>query len=364
VSNGIETISSVDGPAVQAEIRASPLDGPYAGTLRAWLETELPGTGPWQFTAITAASASNEMWDVRDSTDGRYALRRPPAVRNAPGAHDVTREARLLSALEHTDVPAPRLIAACADEAVMGAPFYLMSHVDGVVLQDPLPAPYDADPATRHRIGLELVGALARLSDADWRGIGLGDFGRPEGFLDRQVDRWLGQLARYRTRDIPGLDELGAWLRANQPPAQPSGLIHGDYSLFNVLFAPEAPARLVAIVDWETATIGDPLLDLGWVLAQWSEPGEPAVLPTGITHQPGMATRAELVQAYAKRSGRTVDALPYYAALATFKLICIVEGSWYRWISGQSANPKHAQFETLGPDLAQHALAITRGQWL
>lgn len=345
------------------EVRTSPLDGPSGAALSRWLEENVPGSAPFTLTAMQAASTSNEMWEVRDAAGLRWALRRPPKVKNAPSAHDVLREFRLIGALDGTDVPHPSPVAACHDESLLGAAFYVMTHVDGIVLQPPLPD-WAEVPAERRPIGLELVDAIAALSRVDWRAQGLEGFGKPEGYLDRQVDRWLGQLDRYRTRDIPGLDDLAAWLRAQAVPAQEPGVLHGDYSIFNVLFGSTAPARLVAIVDWETATIGDPLVDLGWVVAQWSEQGEPPVLESGITHLDGMATRREIVDRYAERSGRDTSSIAYYAALASFKLVCIVEGTYYRFSHGQSTNPKHAVFETLVPDLTQHALRITRGDWV
>lgn len=349
--------------AMKDEVRTSPLEGPSGDALAQWLEQNVPGRAPYTLIAMQAASTSNEMWEVRDADGQRFALRRPPAIKNAPTAHDVLREFRLIGALDGTDVPHPSPVAVCHDEALLGAPFYVMTHVDGIVLQPPLPA-WAEVPANRAPIGLELVDAIAKLSRVDWQAQGLAGFGKPDGYLDRQVDRWLGQLAKYRTRDIPGLDRLATWLREHRPAAQPSGILHGDYSIFNVLFAPEAPARLVAVVDWETATIGDPLVDLGWVVAQWSEAGEPPVLDTGITHLEGMASRRDIVQRYAEQSGRDVSAVAYYAALASFKLVCIVEGSWHRFVNGRSTNPKHAVFEKLVPELTQHALAITRGEWV
>jgi aminoglycoside phosphotransferase (APT) family kinase protein len=343
------------------DVRTSPLDGSAGPALRMWFEAQVDGVPPYEMTAIRTASTSNEMWEVCDSAGSRWALRCPPAVGNAPTAHDIAREYRLLVALEGSRVPHPGPIAICADASLLGRPFYVMSHVDGVVLQSPVP-PWVEVVANQAQIGVELLGAITALSAVDWRAQGLDGFGKPGGYLERQVDRWLGQLAKYRSRDLPGLSELAAWLRDQRVPEQSSAVLHGDYSLFNVLFAPDPPARLIAVVDWETATIGDPLVDLGWLVAQWSESGEAPIIEGGITQLPGMVGRRTLVERYAAVTGRDVTGVPYYAALASFKLACIVEGAWYRYSTGQNSNPQHARFERLVPNLIQHTLSISRDE--
>jgi aminoglycoside phosphotransferase (APT) family kinase protein len=346
-------------------IAPSPLVGLPADQLArlvAWCDKHLPGSdGPLEVSRISATGTSNEMFAIRRGGD-RWALRKPPRVKNAPSAHDVQREYRLLTALEGTAVPHPRPVAACDDPAVLGGPFYVMEHVDGFSPELPLGPPFD-DPAVRHGLGIELVDGIAALARIDWRRAGLDGFGKPDGYLERQVDRWLGQLERYRTREIPGLDEVAAWLTVERPVMGAPAILHGDYSFFNVMFARDLPARLVAIVDWETATIGDPLVDLGWVLAQWSEAGEEPILHTNITHLPGMATRRELAARYAAQSGRPIADIRFYMVLAVFKLVCIIEGSYHRYVNGQSDNPQHALFETLVPTLALHASSIARGEW-
>lgn len=327
-----------------------------------WCDQHLSGgEHPVEVSRISATGTSNETFALRRGVH-RWALRKPPRVKNAPSAHDVQREYRLLTALDGTTVPHPHPVAACDDDSVLGGPFYVMEHVDGFSPELPLGAPFD-DPATRHGLGIELVDGIAELSKVDWRAAGLDGFGKPDGYLERQVDRWLGQLERYRTREIPGLDDVAAWLTEEQPTMGAPAILHGDYSFFNVMFARGLPARLVAIVDWETATIGDPLVDLGWVLAQWSEAGQEPVLHTNITHLPGMATRVELAARYAEQSGRSIAGIRFYMVLAVFKLVCIIEGSYHRYVNGQSDNPQHALFETLVPTLALHAHSIARGEW-
>lgn len=333
-----------------------------AERLRGWLDEHLPGgEHELELAKMDVTNASNEMFDVRRGPH-HWTLRRPPRVKNAPSAHAVLREFRLLRALEGTDIPHPRPLAACDDERVLGAPFYVMEYVDGFSPHQPLGPPYD-DAARRHGLGVELVDVLARVGRVDWRAAGLEGFGKPDGFLERQVDRWLGQLAHYRTRELDGLDEVAAWLTEHRPPAGEPGIMHGDYSFFNVMFAREAPPRIVAVVDWETATIGDPLLDLGWVLGQWSEPGEEPIIEIGITHLEGMATRVELAERYAAQSGRSVAGVRYYMVLAVFKLACILEGGYHRHATGASDDPRHARLEQTVPKLTRHAAAMARGEW-
>ncbi len=258
-------------------------------------------------------------------------LRRPPTVINAPGASDMNREWRILVALEGTAVPHPAPLLLGGPDGPLGTPFLIMARVDGFTPVGVLPTPYD-HPGGRRDLAFALVDALADLAAVPWRERGLDGLGRPGGFLDRQVSRWLGQLGRYQTRDIPGLDWLAGWLEANRPPGHPPALMHGDYSPYNVMASPRDTRRLAAVVDWDTGTIGDPLLDLGHLLARWTEPGEePAIGVWDIEVRDGLPSRAELAARYADRTGADLStllcALPYYQALALFKLAIILEGS-------------------------------------
>jgi aminoglycoside phosphotransferase (APT) family kinase protein len=249
----------------------------------------------------------------------------------------MAREHAILAALAATDVPAPRPLALCIDPDVIGAPFLLMEHVDGESVLDRLPSGVDPVLANA-QIGPALVDVLAALHRAPWREIGLAEFGRPEGFLARQVGRWRGQYERYRVRDLPRFDEVGAWLEGHRPPDGPPAILHGDFHLDNCLIDPVPPARVRAIVDWEMATIGDPLLDLGLVLAFWGpERPREAAFPRiqGVSRVAGAPTRAELAARYAERTGRSVGHLPYYMALAFWKLAAIVEGAYAQHLAGE-----------------------------
>ncbi|MGW0043618.1 phosphotransferase family protein [Rhodococcus sp. NPDC003348] len=297
------------------------------GALSAWAGDALGNTAqPLTATRIGAATGiANALYELRRGDDV-FILRRPPAVLNDKSAGDMVREWRILQALEGTPVPHPTPRLLCEDRSVIGAPFLVMDKVDGFTPGYELAEPFDSDPSLRRGLAEAYVDGLVELAGVDWQARGLEGLGKPEGFLERQVSRWLAQLDRYRTRDLPELDYVTEWLERNRPTMSPAAILHGDYSPFNVMVAPEPPARLAAIIDWDTGTIGDPLLDIGHLLARWTNPGEEPVVTMqagGVDHYP---TRAELAARYAERSGRDLTALPYYECLALFKLAVILEG--------------------------------------
>jgi aminoglycoside phosphotransferase (APT) family kinase protein len=205
------------------------------------------------------------------------------------------------------------------------------------------------------------VGGCAELAAVDWQTRGLEGLGKPEAFLERQVPRWLAQLDRYRTRDLPDLDVICSWLTANTPPMSPAAIIHGDYSPFNVMVAHDPPARLAAIVDWDTGTIGDPLLDIGHLLARWTEPGEQPLLGVQAGGVDGYPTRAEMAERYAQRTGRDLTALTYYEVLALFKLAVILEGRHAREVAA-GVPAAETSMATMVPDLLQGAVEFARGE--
>jgi aminoglycoside phosphotransferase (APT) family kinase protein len=310
------------------------------------------------------AGHSNETFLVR--LDGReWILRRPPRGAFLPTAHDVGREYRVLTALAGTDVPAPKPLLMCEDTSVIGAPFYLMERVEGTVIRDILPEAFASDAASRRGIGQELVDALVELHAVDWRAVGLEGFGKPSGYLERQVRRWKGQLALTEplTRPLPDLHRVGAWLEAHLPPAGDVTIVHGDYKLDNVAFRPEPPARLMAIFDWEMSTLGDPLADVGWMLSFWrnaSDPPEPILDEQTVTRLPGFLPRDELVARYESLSVRRVRDLDFYVALALWKLAILLEGSYARHLAGRTDDPFFARLDEGVPALAATAMSLTR----
>jgi aminoglycoside phosphotransferase (APT) family kinase protein len=341
-------------PGPSAGDRDRPLIDPEA--LERFLDRRLPGPGRLEVRRHRAGH-SNETFFVRRGPE-EWVLRRPPRGAFLPTAHDVLREHRVLSALSGTAVRAPRPVVACEDPTVIGAPFYLMERIDGVVIRDRLPAAFDAE-ADRRRIGEELVDALAELHAVDISAVGLQGWASPEGYLDRQVRRWRGQLdlATGFSRPLPELEAVGSWLAANVPESTgPATIVHGDYKLDNVAFAPEPPARLVSIFDWEMSTLGDPLADVGWMASFWLQGREPASLSLergSVTRLPGFMPRDELLARYAERTARSLANLRFYSVLATFKLATLLEGSYARHLAGLTDDPFFAELEEGVPDLVR-----------
>lgn len=332
--------------------------------LASWMDGQglAPGA-PLTVTRITTGH-SNEVFRV-ERGDLRLALRRPPRAPLSPTAHDMVREYRLLrafrapegwAATSYAPVPVPEPVALCPVPGVLGAPFYLMALLDAVVVRDAIPPSLAADPGAGRACALALVDALVGIHAFDWRAGGLDDYGRPDGYLERQVPRWLGQLERYRTRPLPEVDEAGRWLLAHVPEMQPPTVIHGDYKLDNVMFAPLPPVTLAAVVDWEQSTIGDPLVDLGWMLGLWPDPGEAGALAGTAALGAGAPTRAELAERYASLTGRDLTHLPFYCVLGLFKLACVMEGSYARFRAGTSDDAFFATLADGVPALARRAL--------
>ena len=342
------------------------LPGIDPGAIAAWMDVQGLGDGPLQDLAPIGGGTQNVM--VRFTRAGRaYVLRRGPEHLR-PGSNTViSREVRVLTALGHTAVPHARLIAACADTSVLGdAVFYLMEPIDGFNAGLELAADAAGTPERRHDLGFALVDALATLGEVDHHTVGLADFGKPEGFLDRQVDRWLAELASHL--ELPGypkveldhVDEVAAWLRARVPQDWTPGLMHGDFHACNVMFRRDRPA-VAAIVDWEMATIGDPLLDLGWLVATWDLPGAPDEFAGLLTRAGGLPSADELVERYAGRTHRDLEHLPWYVVLACFKLGIILEGSHARALSGLAPTEIGDRLHTTAQALFDRAHTILNG---
>lgn len=274
--------------------------------------------------------------------DRWFMLRRPPMSPRMNGSETMRREARVLGALAGSDVPHPGLIAGCPDEDVLGAAFYLMEPIDGFNATVGLPPLHAGSPQLRREMGLSLVDGIAALGRVDHVAAGLSDLGRAEGFLERQVGRWKKQLDSYNEYEgwagpgeIAGIDEVGAWLAARTPQAFKPGIIHGDYHLANVLFRPDGP-QLAAIVDWELTTIGDPLLDLGWLMATWPETVEGEAGNVSVKPWDGFPTIDELIARYAEQTDRDMTHMRWYGVLACYKLGIILEGTNARAAAGKA----------------------------
>jgi aminoglycoside phosphotransferase (APT) family kinase protein len=332
----------------------------------AWMSQQGLGEGPIENVAEITGGTQNIM--LRFTRSGReYVFRRGPRHLRPVSNSVILRETRVLRALAGTDVPHAGLIAVCDDPGVLGdAVFYLMEPVDGFNAGAGLPALHASDAGVRHGMGLSMADAAARLGAVDHVAVGLADFGKPEGFLDRQVPRWLSELESYSGfdnypgPDIGDVDAVAGWLRERQPQHFTPGIMHGDYHAANVMFSPTG-SDVVAIVDWEMCTIGDPLLDLGWMLATWYRPGHQPVLPNELMVAGDLATPDELVARYGQNSSRDLSNIDWYAVLACFKLGIILEGSHARAAAGKAPREIGDMLHTATVRLFERALRIMEG---
>ncbi len=307
--------------------------------LSAWMDGQGLPRGQIEKAHLLGGGTQNIL--LKFERAGRsFVLRRPPKHLRANSNETMRREARVLAALKGTDVPHPDLIAACGDESVLGAAFYLMEPVEGFTPREEMPPLHASDPAIRRAMGFEMVDAIAALSKVDYAARGLSDLGKLDNFLERQVGRWKAQLESYAEFEgwpglsgIPGVDEIGAWLTAHRPNNFVPGIIHGDFHFGNVLFDRHS-ARLTAMVDWELTTLGDPLVDLGWLLSAWPEDGAQTGPVFG--SWTGFPTRAEIVARYAERTGRDMRDADWYEVLACYKLGAILEGTYARACAGRA----------------------------
>jgi aminoglycoside phosphotransferase (APT) family kinase protein len=332
--------------------------------LEAFLRAHLPPQEGELLVEKHEAGFSNETFYVTWGPK-RWVMRRPPRGDILPTAHDMLREFRVLSGLAPTGVRVPRPEIVCEDSSVIGAPFYLMERVEGIVIREQLPPEFEA-MEDRRRIGEELIDALAELHAVDWRSTPLRNLGKPQGFLERQLKRWIGQLELTlpHTRPLPGILDVTEWLKQHLPEQSATTIVHGDYKLDNVMFTPH-PARLVAIFDWEMATLGDPLTDLGWCISFWGPTGDPPEPePKGsnhITSHPGFLSREEMIARYEQKTGRTMKHFPFYHCLAVWKVAIILEGLYRHYLAGTAANAKANEFEWKVPQLVDRAHRIMAG---
>jgi len=304
--------------------------------LAAWMDDAgLPGKGAPLEHRFLSGGSQNEIYELRRDGE-RCVIRMPPATAPADRDAGILREWRIIEALDGTEVPHTPAIAVCDDASVLGRPFYLMGFVDGWSPMELMgsrrwPAPFDTDLEARAGLGYQLAEGIALLSKVDWRAKGLDDLGRPDGFHERQVDRWTTFFDRIRGRELDGMEVASAWLRAHRPLDYVAGLMHGDYQFANVMYEDGAPARLAAIVDWEMGTVGDPKLDLGWMIQGWPEDtSAPDAAESSYVDLTGMPSRSQVLAHYAEVSGRQVEDIDYYVVLAQWKLAIVLERGFQR----------------------------------
>jgi aminoglycoside phosphotransferase (APT) family kinase protein len=333
------------------------IDGPGVS---AWFEQNVPGvTLPLSFSLV-AGGRSNLTFVVTDAAGARYVLRRPPTGHLLPGAHDMGREFRIISAMGPAGVPVPSALGLCTDESVNGAPFYVMSFVEGLILRTEDDAIQAMDTETRHRTGLDLVDTLAQIHQADPDEIGLGELGRKEGYITRQLRRWYENYKAanesYGGGRHADVDEMHEWLSARIPEQKRASVVHGDYRLDNCMVSPAG--EVIAVLDWEICTLGDPLADIGGLLVYWPEPGERSPLGASPTTAPGFPTRAEVTERYGAATGWDLSELDFYVTFAYWKLACILEGVYARYVNGAMGNDG---FDfTVYPDLIAWLAAESR----
>ncbi|MGQ0428570.1 MAG: phosphotransferase family protein [Gammaproteobacteria bacterium] len=320
-----------------------------AAALGAYLARRLPGLELPLVVRQFPSGFSNLSYLL--TAGGReMVLRRPPFGTRPSSGHDMSREFRVLSALAGRFAESPRPLAWCDDESVIGAPFYVVERIRGIILRRDYPPELHPAPALVRAQQQALVDVLVKLHALDWCALGLTEFGRPEGYVVRQVEGWTGRYARARTADAADAATVTAWLAASQPAeAGRAALIHNDFKLDNVVFDASEPERLIGVLDWEMATIGDPLMDLGCSLAYWVEPGDPPALSAARmlpTHLTGSLTRREVLERYAAQSGIAVPEFRFYRVFGLFRLAVIVQQIYYRYFHGQTSD---ARFARLGP---------------
>jgi aminoglycoside phosphotransferase (APT) family kinase protein len=327
-----------------------------------WLDEHGLGSGPTTVTRIGEGGGSNFSFLLARGEDS-FVLRRPPRPPLPPSAHDMVREARLQLALAPHRVRLPTIRAVCEDEHVIGVPFYVMDYLDGPIVTRDLPPGLDTDDA-RRRLGLDLVDTLVEIHAVDVNAPRVADFIREGSYLERQVRRFTQLWEVNRTRELHAVVEVGSWLAANLPVPAPLTVVHGDYRLGNMILDPADPSRIRAVLDWEMGAVGDPRADVGYLLATYSEPGGPAN-PLGTspaTATPGFPSRRELAERYVERSGRDVEPLAWFQALALWKAAVFCEAIYGRFIRGELAEEDRnaARFEGGVPLLAETALALVR----
>lgn len=353
----VDTANEKTGPSATIDVEG----------LRRFLRDRKLGDAADLRTENISFGHSNEVHLIH--FDGKaWALRRPPRGPLLPTAHDVMREFKVLSALQDTPVPLPRVYAACDDASYIGAPFILMEYMRGRVIRSGLipsaERSFAETPAQRAAISRWMVELLVTLQKVDWRAVGLENFGRPDGYIERQVRRWSDQLERTvpQTRPLPVMWQIRDWLRAHMPQAQPSTIVHGDFKLDNVMWdAEHGEPRPIALFDWEMSTLGDPLADLGWMVTYWSDAGDDErrrAFVSSMEIGDGYLSRREMIELYEQKSGRQMRDFAFYQIFSLFKLAIIAEGSYARYLAGQADDPMFATYNERVPGIAEVAWSL------
>ncbi|MBV8385168.1 MAG: phosphotransferase family protein [Acidimicrobiia bacterium] len=323
-----------------------PIEGIDVEHVTKWFEDHVEGVQPPLGFELVAGGRSNLTFRVDDTAGASWVLRRPPLGSILPTAHDMSREYKVISALGPTPVPVPRTFGLCEDEAVNEKPFYVMEYVEGHILRDAQTTERVLGEKERRAAGESLVDVLADLHAVDIDAVGLGDFGRRDGYIERQLKRWHTQFDKSKSREIPAVEEVYQELLGTVPEQGPATIVHGDYRLDNTMLGEDGHVR--AVLDWEICTLGDPLADVGLLMVYWADPGDnTSALLSAPTALDGFLRRAEIAERYAQRSGRDLSRLDFYVAFGYWKLACILEGVYARYKAGHGGGDLGA-FEAFG----------------
>ncbi|MBV8985127.1 MAG: phosphotransferase family protein [Acidimicrobiia bacterium] len=323
-----------------------PIEGMDVEHVTKWFEDHVEGVQPPLGFELVAGGRSNLTFRVDDTAGASWVLRRPPLGSILPTAHDMSREYKVISALGPTPVPVPRTFGLCEDEAVNEKPFYVMEYVEGHILRDAQTTERVLGEKERRVAGESLVDVLADLHAVDIDAVGLGDFGRRDGYIERQLKRWHTQFDKSKSREIPAVEEVYQELLGTVPEQGPATIVHGDYRLDNTMLGEDGHVR--AVLDWEICTLGDPLADVGLLMVYWADPGDnTSALLSAPTALDGFLRRAEIAERYAQRSGRDLSRLDFYVAFGYWKLACILEGVYARYKAGHGGGDLGA-FEAFG----------------
>lgn len=328
-----------------------------AGGFADWLNGETGRAGAVAISPMKGGG-SCEMFELAQGAE-RFVIRRAPLAAVSDTAHNVVREFQVIDALQDSGARVPELLAVCDNRQVMGAPFYVMRFIDAEVIRRKLPRQYIDSPESQVTIGEELVDALVELHAFDWRGSAIEQLAKPERFLERQVGRWVAQLEGYRSRELAGVDAVANWLEVNRPAQGELTVMHGDYKTDNAMFSKSVPPRILSLVDFEMTTVGDPLIDLAWAMIFWPQEGNLiAIAAPG--SEGGMAAQycqapQVLIDRYAAATGRDMSNFQWYQAFAAWKLGIVLEGSYAKYLSGESKNPNHEFFGFVVDQLMERA---------
>jgi aminoglycoside phosphotransferase (APT) family kinase protein len=332
-------------------------------TLSAYLVGKVPGAEDGVKLEQFPGGHSNLTYLLRAGRR-EYVLRRPPLGPVAPKAHDMAREFRLLEMVAPLFPPAPRVVHLCEDPAVVGSIFYLMERRHGVVLRQDIPPRFSSDPDFPRKASEAFIDCLAELHAVDIYKHGLDSIGRPDGFLERQVRGWAGRWQRARTTEIAAMDRLERWLKERIPESPRAALVHNDYKLDNLMFDPSDPRHITAVLDWEMASVGDPLIDVGIVMCYWPQADDPEVRKVSITPltvEPGWLSRAEVLERYSRKSGRDLNGIAYYEVFGLFKLAVVLQQIFYRYYVGQTQDDRFKHFDRRVQALADAAELAMQG---